>query len=142
MQFVRTAAGSQSRVHLGSEGLAGATTPRDFRRAHQTRLGTLSPKREKEIYVAPLPKQVRRQLKLSQGKHRSCLFTASNHPAASLHTQKKMPVLYWGSKTLESPLDCKEIQPVHSEGDQPWVFFGRKDAKAETPVLWPPHEKS
>ena len=45
-------------------------------------------------------------------------------------------------KTLESPLDCKEIQPVHSEGDQPWDFFGRNDAKAETPILWPPHEKS
>ena len=41
-------------------------------------------------------------------------------------------------KTLESPLDCKEIQPVHSEGDQPWDFFGGNDAKAETPVLWPP----
>ena len=40
-------------------------------------------------------------------------------------------------KTLESPLDCKEIQPVHSEGDQLWDFFGRNDAKAETPVLWP-----
>jgi len=40
-------------------------------------------------------------------------------------------------KTLESPLDCKEIQPVHSEGDQPWDFFGRNDAEAETPVLWP-----
>jgi len=40
-------------------------------------------------------------------------------------------------KTLESPLDCKEIQPVHSKGDQPWVFFGRNDAKAETLVLWP-----
>ena len=38
-------------------------------------------------------------------------------------------------RTLESPLDCKEIQPVHSEGDQPWDFFGRNDAKAETPVL-------
>ena len=38
-------------------------------------------------------------------------------------------------KTLESPLDCKEIQPVHSEGDQPWDFFGGNDAKAETPVL-------
>ena len=46
------------------------------------------------------------------------------------------------AKTLESPLDCKEIQPVHSEGDQPWDFFGRNDAKAETPVLWPPHAKS
>ena len=44
-------------------------------------------------------------------------------------------------KTLESPLDCKEIQPVHSEGDQSWVFFGRTDAKAETPILWPPHER-
>ena len=42
-------------------------------------------------------------------------------------------------KTLESPLDCKEIQPVHSKGDQSWVFFGNNDAKAETPVLWPPH---
>ena len=45
-------------------------------------------------------------------------------------------------RTRESPLDCKEIQPVHSEGDQPWVFFGGNDAKAEAPVLWPPHEKS
>ena len=45
-------------------------------------------------------------------------------------------------KTLESPLACKEIQPVHSEGDQPWDFFGRKDVKAETPVLWPPQVKS
>ena len=45
-------------------------------------------------------------------------------------------------KTLENPLDCKEIQPVHSERDQPWDFFGRNDAKAETPILWPPHVKS
>ena len=44
--------------------------------------------------------------------------------------------------TLESPLDCKEIQPVHPKGDESWVFFGRADAKAETPVLWPPHAKS
>ena len=44
-------------------------------------------------------------------------------------------------KTLESPLDCKEIQPVHSERDQPWNFFERNDAKAETPVLWLPHGK-
>ena len=48
----------------------------------------------------------------------------------------------WCWRTLESPLDCKEIQPVHSEGDQPWVFFGRNDAEAEAPVLWPPHAKS
>ena len=45
-------------------------------------------------------------------------------------------------KTLESPLYCKDIQPVLSKGDQSWVFFGRNDAKAETPVLWPPHAKS
>ena len=45
-------------------------------------------------------------------------------------------------KTLESPLDYKKIQPVHSEGDQSWVFIGRTDAEAETPVLWPPDEKS
>ena len=45
-------------------------------------------------------------------------------------------------KNLENPLDCKEMQPVHSEGDQPWDFFGGNDAEAETPVLWPPHEKS
>ena len=45
-------------------------------------------------------------------------------------------------KTLESPLDYKEIQLVHPKGDQSWVFFGRNDAKAETPVLWPPHAKS
>ena len=45
-------------------------------------------------------------------------------------------------RLLRSPSDCKEIQPVHSEGDQPWDFFGRNDAKAETPVLWPPDAKS
>ena len=45
-------------------------------------------------------------------------------------------------KTLESPLDCKEIQPVHSKGDQSWLFIGRTDAKAETLILWPPHTRS
>ena len=45
-------------------------------------------------------------------------------------------------KTVESPLDCKEIQPVHPKGDQSWVFIGRTDAEAETPVLWPPLAKS
>ena len=45
-------------------------------------------------------------------------------------------------KTLEGPLDCKEIQAVHSEGDQPWDFFGRNDIKADAPVLWPLHAKS
>ena len=45
-------------------------------------------------------------------------------------------------KTLESPLDCKDIQPVHSKGNQSWVFFGRTDAEAETPILWPPDAKN
>ena len=45
-------------------------------------------------------------------------------------------------KTLESPLECKEIQPVHPKGDQIWVFIGRTDAKAETPILWPPNVES
>ena len=45
-------------------------------------------------------------------------------------------------KTLESPLDCKEIQPVHPKGDQSWVFTGRTDAEAKTPILWPPAAKS
>ena len=45
-------------------------------------------------------------------------------------------------KTLESPLDCKEIQPVHPKGDQSWVFIERSDVEAETPIIWPPHAKS
>ena len=44
-------------------------------------------------------------------------------------------------KTLESPLDCKEIQSIHPKADQSWVFVGRTDAEAETPILWPPHAK-
>ena len=48
----------------------------------------------------------------------------------------------WCWRRLQSPLDCKEIQPVHSERDQPWVFIGRTGAEGETPVLWPPHAKS
>ena len=45
-------------------------------------------------------------------------------------------------KTLESPLDCKEIQPVHPKGDQSWIFIGRTDAKAKAPIFWPPDAKS
>ena len=48
----------------------------------------------------------------------------------------------WLEKTLESPLDCKEIQPVHPTGDQSWVFIGRTDVEAETPILWPSDAKS
>ena len=50
--------------------------------------------------------------------------------------------LWCWRRLFESPLDCKAIQPVHSEGAQPWVFTGRTDVEAETPVLWPPHAKS
>ena len=48
----------------------------------------------------------------------------------------------WCSRLFESPLDSKDIQPVHPKGDQSWVFIGRTDAKAETPIFWPPHAKS
>ena len=47
-----------------------------------------------------------------------------------------------GEDSFESPLDCKAIHPVHPKGDQSWVFFGKTDAEAETPILWPPHVKS
>ena len=50
--------------------------------------------------------------------------------------------LWCWRRLFESPLDCKEIQPVHPEGDQSWVFIGRTDVEAETPILWPPHAKS
>ena len=64
-------------------------------------------------------------------------------PIFRSHLCKELMLLNCGvGEDFESPLDCKEIQPVHSEGDQPWDFFGRNDAKAETPVLWPPHVKS
>ena len=55
--------------------------------------------------------------------------------------RRKIDALELLEKTLESPLDCKEIQPLHPKGDQSWVFIGRTDAKAETPILWPPHVK-
>ena len=58
----------------------------------------------------------------------------------------KEDLMLWGTvvleKTLESPLDCKEIQPTYPKGDQPWVFTGRTDVEAETPVLWQPDVKS
>ena len=59
----------------------------------------------------------------------------------NLSAEELMPWTVVLEKTLESPLDCKEIQPIHSEGDQPWDFFGRNDAEAETPIFWPPHVK-
>ena len=73
-----------------------------------------------------------------------------NSDSCSVYCSPQVVVFLWYlfpwtvmlEKTLESPLDCREIQPVHSEGDQPWDFFGRNDAKAETPVLWSPEAKS
>ena len=81
------------------------------------------------------------------GKHNQrvklCLFAERHNP--HIHFDMTVPVIKIMrvlEKTLESPLDCKVIQPVHSEGDQPWDFFGRNDAKAETPVFWLHHVKS
>ena len=60
----------------------------------------------------------------------------------SLHLKHPSPSISTKAFDFIFIMDCKEIQPVHSKGDQSWVFFGRNDAKAETPVLWPPHVKS
>ena len=104
---------------------------------------------------------------VDQGTHPPQATHSSHHLRLSQENCKEMkPYFLWGrdcgrvglwrrlsaeewcfwtvvlEKTLESSLDCKEIQPVHSEGDQPGDFFGRTDAKVETPVLWPPHAKS
>jgi len=59
-----------------------------------------------------------------------------------LSTEELMLLNCGSGEDSESPLDCKEIQPVHPKGDQSWVFIGRTDAEAETPILWPPHVKS
>ena len=59
-----------------------------------------------------------------------------------LSTEELMLLNCGVGKTLESPLDCKEIQPVHPKGDQSWVFTGRTDVEAEAPILWPPDAKS
>ena len=74
---------------------------------------------------------------------------SSSHVQISELDHKEIWVLknwcFWNvvlEKTLESPLDCKEIKPVNSKGNQPWIFIGRTDAEAETPVLWPPYAKS
>ena len=75
-------------------------------------------------------------------------FSSSHVRMWELDCEESWALKYWCfwtvvlEKTLESPLDCKEIQPVHSKGEQSWDFFGRNDAKAETPILWPPHMKS
>ena len=64
-------------------------------------------------------------------------------PEGMMLSAEELMLLNCGvGETLESPLDCKEIQPVHPKGHQSWVFIGRTDAEAEAPVLWPPDEKS
>ena len=89
-----------------------------------------------------------RHITLPTKVHQSCGFSRSHAQMWELDYKESWALKNWWfwtvvlEKTLESSLDCKEIQPVHSEGDQPWVFFGRNDAKAETPLLWPPHAKS
>ena len=76
-------------------------------------------------------------------------FGAQKNNRILYHQKKKPPLniknIFWTvvlEKTLESPLDCKKIPPVHSKGDQPWDFFGGNDAEAETPILRPPDAKS
>ena len=77
----------------------------------------------------------------------SCGFSSSHVCVWELDYKESLALKNWWfwtvmlKKMLESPLDCKEIQPVHSKGNQSWVFFRRMDAKAETPILWPPHER-
>ena len=75
-------------------------------------------------------------------------FSSSHVWMWELHCEESWRPKNWGcwtvvlEKALESPLDCKEIQPVHPKGKQSWIFIGRTDAEAETPVLWPPDAKS
>ena len=69
-------------------------------------------------------------------------FSSSHVWMWELDCKESWVLKNWLEKTLESPLDCKEIQPVHPKGDQSWVFTGRTDAEAATPILWPPDAKS
>ena len=74
-----------------------------------------------------------------------CLVKATVFPVAIYGCEAPKNWCFWTvvlEKTLESPLDCKEIQPVHLKGNQSWIFIGRTDAEAETWILWPPHVKN
>ena len=70
------------------------------------------------------------------------MYGCESWTVKKLSSEKLMLLNCGVEKTLESPLDCKEIQPVHPKGDQSWVFIGRTDAEAETLILWPPYVKS
>ena len=69
-------------------------------------------------------------------------FSSSHVWIWELDYKESWALKNWCFKTLESPLDCKDIQPVHSKGNQSWIFIGRIDAEAETPILWPPDAKN
>ena len=79
-----------------------------------------------------------------------CIFPSQHNIIWVVHTIQNVRChclinCFWTvvlEKTLESPLDCKEIQPVHPKGNQSWIFIGRTDAEAETPILWPPYAKN
>ena len=93
--------------------------------------------------------QKKQSLKIPQGpSSQGYSFSSSHVWMWELDCEESWAPKNWScwtvvlEKTLESSMDCKEIQPVHSKGDWSWVFFGRNDGKAETPVLWPPHAKS
>ena len=70
------------------------------------------------------------------------MYRCENWTVKKLNIKELMVLTVVLEKTLESPLDCKEIQPVHPEGDQSWVFIARTDAEVDTPILWPPDAKS
>ena len=89
-----------------------------------------------------------RDITLPTKSSQSCGFSSSHVWMWELEYKESWALKNWCfwivvlEKTLESPLDCKEIQPVHPKGDQCWVFIGRTVAEAETPILWPPDVKS
>ena len=70
------------------------------------------------------------------------MYGCESWPVKKAESRKIDAFELWCWRRLLSPLNCKEIQPVHPKGDKSWVFIGRTDAEAETPILWPPHAKS
>ena len=98
------------------------------------------PRQGLDPYLLTKPTGCQLQIGARQGRLPSASAETELHAAAAADLQH--PLREFREKTLESPLDCKEIQPVHPKGDQSWVFTGRTDAETETPILWPPDVKS